>query len=258
MKLPKKLISIFSLIILMITLSGCGTSKKEDSKEEEIKQKFSQTLDMYPIKNLEDLYDKEGFRDEEFDKDDKGVWVLYSEMAIEPKGGNLETRGMLLKINRNTRTATGEFVVNNISEDSKGRSNNNQKTYPIKMENNKIFPTRKINDSQLKKEIEEFKFFSQYANFKDLEKYKDGRVSYNPSAPNYSAEYNLNNDDYNVKQLRKRYDIPTKQAPKLLLKGVGDLKSSSIGSKDLEFTFVENQNENIYFSDSLEFKPSEG
>ena len=39
------------------------------------------------------------------------------------------------------------------------------------------------------------------------------------------------NDDYNVKQLRKRYDIPTKKAPKLLLKGDGDLKGSSVGSK---------------------------
>ena len=27
---------------------------------------------MYPIKNLEDLYDKEGYRDGEFEKGDKG------------------------------------------------------------------------------------------------------------------------------------------------------------------------------------------
>ncbi|WP_411858983.1 Csa1 family protein [Staphylococcus aureus] len=26
---------------------------------------------MYPIKNLEDLYDKEGYRDDQFDKNDK-------------------------------------------------------------------------------------------------------------------------------------------------------------------------------------------
>ena len=32
---------------------------------------------------------------------------------------------------------------------------------------------------------------------------------------------------------KKRYDIPTNQAPKLLLKGSGDLKGSSIGSKIL-------------------------
>ncbi len=30
------------------------------------------TLDMYPIKNLEDLYDKEGYRDGEFKRVTKG------------------------------------------------------------------------------------------------------------------------------------------------------------------------------------------
>ncbi|CPJ79114.1 putative lipoprotein [Staphylococcus aureus] len=53
------------------------------------------------------------------------------------------------------------------------------------------------------------------------------------------------------------YDIQTKKAPKLLLKGTGDLKGSSIGHKDIEFTFVENQEENVFFTDSLEFTPSE-
>lgn len=46
------------------------------------------------------------------------------------------------------------------------------------------------------------------------------------------------------------------QAPKLLLKGDGDLKGSSVGSKDLEFTFVENKEENIFFTDSVEYMPS--
>ncbi|MGT0185822.1 Csa1 family protein [Staphylococcus aureus] len=58
--------------------------------------------------------------------------------------------------------------------------------------------------------------------------------------PSYSAKYQLTNDDYNVKQLRKRYDISTsKNFPKLLLKGSGNLKGSSVGYKDIEFTFVE-------------------
>ncbi len=61
----------------------------------------------------------------------------------------------------------------------------------------------------------------------------------------------MNNDDYNVQQLRKRYDIPTKQAPKLLLKGDGDLKGSSVGSRSLEFTFVENKEENIFLQIQL-------
>ena len=41
---------------------------------------------MYPIKNLEDLYDKEGYRDDQFDKKDKGTWTISSEMANQKKG----------------------------------------------------------------------------------------------------------------------------------------------------------------------------
>ncbi|ASJ94508.1 MULTISPECIES: tandem-type lipoprotein [Staphylococcus] len=258
MKHSKKLVLFASFLILTIFNGGCGSMTKEDNKEEKIKKSFEKTLGMYPIKNLEDLYDKEGYRDEEFDKDDKGTWTLYSEMAIQRKGDDLETRGMVLKVNRNTRTSKGNYIINKISTDSKGVSQNTQKKYPIKMENNKIIPTERIENFNVKKEIEEFKFFSQYANFNSLKDYKNGKIATNPKVPSYSAEYDLENSDYNVKQLRKRYDIPTQQPPKLLLKGTGDLKGSSIGSKDIEFTFIEKPKENIYFSDSLDYKPSEG
>ncbi|HCV0244368.1 TPA: Csa1 family protein, partial [Staphylococcus aureus] len=80
---------------------------------------------------------------------------------------------------------------------------------------------------------------------------------YNSEAPIYSAKYQLKNDDYNVKELRKRYDIPTEKAPKLLLKGSGDLKGSSVGYKEIEFIFLENKKENIYFSDGLNLIPSD-
>ncbi|CCC89031.1 putative exported protein [Staphylococcus aureus subsp. aureus LGA251] len=232
--------------------------KEESSKDKQIKENFNKTLSLYPTKNLEDFYDKEGFRDEEFKKGDKGTWIIYSEMVIEPKGKNMETRGMVLYINRNTRTTKGNFIVNEITDDNDGRPIDNKKKYPVKMEHNKIIPTKPLPNDKLKKEIENFKFFVQYGDFKDINDYKDGDISYNPNVPSYSAKYQLSNDDYNVKQLRKRYDIPTKQAPKLLLKGDGDLKGSSVGSRSLEFTFVENKEENIFFTDSVQFTPSEG
>ncbi|UMT81914.1 tandem-type lipoprotein [Staphylococcus roterodami] len=253
----KKLKLCLCLIILSIFIGGCGMKKEESSKDKQIKENFTKTLNLYPTKNLEDFYDKEGFRDEEFEKGDKGTWVIYSEMVIEPKGKNMETRGMVLYINRNTRTTKGNFIVNEITDDNDGRPIDNKKKYPVKMEHNKIIPTKPIADDKLRKEIENFKFFVQYGDFKDINDYKDGDISYNPNVPSYSAKYQLNNDDYNVQQLRKRYDIPTKQAPKLLLKGDGDLKGSSVGSRSLEFTFVENKEENIFFTDSVEFTPSE-
>ncbi|MBU6985646.1 tandem-type lipoprotein [Staphylococcus aureus] len=229
MKRLNKLVLYISFLILVISIvAGCGTGK-----EAEIKKSFEKTLSMYPIKNLEDLYDKEGYRDDEFDKNDKGTWTISSEMAIQKKGEALNIKGMVLKLNRNTRSAKGFYYVNAIKKDENGRPQDKQIEYPVKMIDNKIIPTKDIKDEKIKKEIKNFKFFAQYGNFKDLSKYKDGNISYNPEAPIYSAKYQLTNDDYNVKQLRKRYDIPTNKAPKLLLKGSGNLDGSSVGYKKM-------------------------
>ncbi|QER07318.1 tandem-type lipoprotein [Staphylococcus aureus] len=245
------------LVLLIILIVGYVIMTKINSRSAQIKDTFNQTLKLYPTKNLEDFYDKEGFRDQEFEKGDKGNWIVDSEMVIELKDKKMESRSMVLYINRNTRTTKGNFIVRELWEDSKGYAQSKDTKYPVKMEHNRIIPTKPIADDKLRKEIENFKFFIQYGDFKDINDYKDGDISYNPNVPSYSAKYQLKNDDYNVKQLRKRYNIPTNKAPKLLLKGDGDLKGSSIGSKNLEFTFVENKEENIYFSDSINFKPTE-
>ena len=253
MKRLNKLVLGISLLFLVISITaGCGMGK-----EAEIKKSFEKTLSMYPIKNLEDLYDKEGYRDDQFDKNDKGTWIINSEMVVQPKGERMKSKGMVLYMNRNTKTTTGKYIVSETLHDEDGRPKSKDKEYPVKMVDNKIIPTKGIKDENIKKEIENFKFFAQYGNFKDLSKYKDGDISYNPEAPIYSAKYQLTNDDYNVKQLRKRYNIPTNKAPELLLKGSGNLDGSSVGYKKIEFTFVEKKGENIYFSDGLQFNPSE-
>lgn len=74
------------LVLLAVFIGACGMKKEESSKDKQIKENFNKTLSLYPTKNLEDFYDKEGFRDEEFEKGDKGTWIIYSEMVIEPKG----------------------------------------------------------------------------------------------------------------------------------------------------------------------------
>ncbi|WP_031790513.1 tandem-type lipoprotein [Staphylococcus aureus] len=252
-KRVNKLVLGISFLFLIISIfAGCGTGK-----EAEIKKSFEKTLSMYPIKNLEDLYDKEGYRDDQFDKNDKGTWIVRSSMSIQSNGKDMNIKGMVLYMNRNTRTTNGYYYVDVIEREDKGIHRDNEKRYPVKMVDNKIIPTKEIKDEKIKKEIENFKFFVQYGDFKDLSKYKDGDISYNPEVPSYSAKYQLTNDDYNVKQLRKRYNIPTNKAPKLLLKGTGNLKGSSIGYKKIGFTFVEKKGENIYFSDGLHFNPSE-
>ncbi|MEL1268840.1 tandem-type lipoprotein, partial [Staphylococcus aureus] len=117
MRYLKKLAWFISVIILGIFIIGCDSSSdtgekaKEDSKEEQIKKSFAKTLDMYPIKNLEDLYDKEGYRDSEFKKGDKGMWTIYTDFAKSNKPGELSNEGMVLYLDRNTRTAKGYYFV---------------------------------------------------------------------------------------------------------------------------------------------------
>ncbi len=246
------------ILILIVLITGCESNNDgKGSKETQIKKSFAKTLDMYPTENLEDFYDKEGYRDGEFKKGDKGTWVIRSEMTTELKDENMESKGMVVRLNRNTRTTTGEYFVRIIKEDSEGKVYSDERKYPVKIENNKIIPLKPIDDEKVEKEIEEFKFFVQYGNFEELENYKDGEVTYNPEAPIHSAQYQLKNSDHNVEQLRKRYNIPTRKVPKLLLKGSGNLKGSSVGYKNIEFTFVENKEENIYFTDIINFNPSE-
>ena len=66
---------------------------KQIQKEEQIKKSFAKTLDMYPIKNLEDLYDKKDIEMANLKKGDKGMWVLYSSIVSEFKGERLKSRG---------------------------------------------------------------------------------------------------------------------------------------------------------------------
>ncbi|HDJ7698714.1 TPA: Csa1 family protein, partial [Staphylococcus aureus] len=93
--------------VLILLVSGCSDvfDTPEDSKETQIKKSFAKTLDMYPIKNLEDLYDKEGYRDGEFKKGDKGKWTIYTDFAKSNRPGVLDNEGMVLNLDRNTRTA---------------------------------------------------------------------------------------------------------------------------------------------------------
>ncbi|HCY7873067.1 TPA: tandem-type lipoprotein [Staphylococcus aureus] len=233
----KRFTLYISILILIVVIAGCGKGNeiKEDSKETQIKKSFAKTLDMYPIKNLEDLYDKEGYRDGE--------------------PGEIDDEGMVLYLNRNTKKATGYYFVNKIYDDIS--KNQNEKKYRVELKNNKIILLDNVEDEKLKQKIENFKFFSQYADFKDLKNYQDGSITTNENVPSYEAEYKLNNSDENVKKLRDIYPITTKKAPILKLHIDGDIKGSSVGYKKIEYKFSKVKDQETTLRDYLNFGPSD-
>ena len=58
---------------------------------------------------------------------------------------------MVLKLNRNTRSAKGFYYVNAIKKDENGRPQDKQIEYPVKMIDNKIIPTKDIKDEKIKR-----------------------------------------------------------------------------------------------------------
>ncbi|WP_313957856.1 Csa1 family protein [Staphylococcus aureus] len=125
------------------------------------------------------------------------------------------------------------------------------------MQHNTIIPTKPIPHHKLTKQIQHFNFFLQYPHFKHINHYKHPHISYNPNLPTYSPKYQFTNHHYNLQHLTKTYHIPTKQPPKILLKPHPHLKPSSLPSKHLQFTFLQNKKQNIYFSHTINFKPTQ-
>ncbi len=78
-----------------------------------------------------------------------------------------------------------------MTDDSNGRPKDDEKSI-VKMEHNKIIPKiQPLPNDKLRKEIENFKFFVQYGDFKDINDYKDGDISYNPNVPSYSGKISI-------------------------------------------------------------------
>ncbi|CAC5443460.1 staphylococcal tandem lipoprotein [Staphylococcus aureus] len=121
----KKLTLGICLVLLIILIVGYVIMTKINSRSAQIKDTFNQTLKLYPTKNLDDFYDKEGFRDQEFDK---GTWIISSEMNIQLKGESLKSRGMILYMNRNTKRTTGYFFVS----ETKGKTYEKEKNIQSK------------------------------------------------------------------------------------------------------------------------------
>ncbi|WP_260844019.1 tandem-type lipoprotein [Staphylococcus epidermidis] len=81
-------------------------------------------------------------------------------------------------------------------------------------------------------------------------------MCYNGKVASYWGEYDLSNEDHNLKHLTKTYNIPTNKPPKLILKPHPNLKPSSIPHKHLHLSFLTNKQQTIYFPHTLQFNPT--
>ncbi|AJC95086.1 tandem-type lipoprotein [Staphylococcus hyicus] len=248
MKLAKHLLIILGVMVSMSLLSSCGMSTRE-----KIESGLKVPLSVYPTKNLEDFYDKEGYRDSNFSKGDKGVWSVISAISKRNEEGKIRMEGVMLYIDRNTRTSEGYYFVDNESEDE---HKNGEKKYPLIMKNNQLILKDKNVDEDIQRKVKDFKFFVQFGNLSDLDRYKEKDASYNSLAPNYLISYHLNQNDDNLKEILKLYSIKAGENPELKIYGDGDFKSDAIDTNTINYKLKGEVGR--FYNSSVSYEPKRG
>ena len=239
---------LIALCIVFIFLTSCNFTTRQ-----KIESELKEPLSVYPTKNLEDFYDKEGYRDSNFSKDDKGVWMLISVLSKRNEEGKIKREGVKLYIDRNTRKSEGYFYVDNSSKDER---KNVQKEYPLIMKNNKLILKDKNVDEDIKRKLKDFKFFVQFGNLSELYQYKEKDASFNSLAPNYLISYDLSQNDDNLKEIQKLYGIKAGENPELNIYGDGDFKSDAIKSNTVNYKL--NGKVGRFYNSVVSYKPKRG
>ncbi|MEX2948433.1 Csa1 family protein [Staphylococcus warneri] len=264
----KKWLCIILIPIIAVLLVKAGYYGFKITKENAIKDSLYHILKPYPMKDLSTLYNQSGIRKEKdggaaLEDDDKGAWELKS-FTTKRRGENGDTisEGVYMKFNRHTHDANGYYFIDKHSTDIDKYDNGTKEThYPVEYKDHKVKLKKEAKEKGISKSIEkkvdQFKFLSEIANYKNIKDYQNGDITYNYSDnPSYTAEYQLNNHDDNVKAIKNYFDIHTNQAPKVKFEETGNIGANQIGKQIIEYNFVDNDDETITFTDLVSFVPS--
>ncbi len=161
--------------------------------------------------------------------------------------------GVMLYVDRNTRTSEGYYFDYNESKDAR---KNYKKKYPLIMKGNQLSLKDTNTDENIKRKVKHFKFFVQFGDLSDLDQYKEKDARYNPKAPNYLIDYHLNQNDPNLKQIQKHFGVKVGNNPELDISGDGDFKSDAFKSNTINYTL--DNNIDRYFTSVVSYKPKRG
>ena len=103
--MKKKTLLILGVVLCMTAITRCNSN----GSRKEIEARFEGFVSLYPTNNLMDFYNKEGDRNQDFDDNDKGTWIVNTSINRNQNNG-VDTEGMLLRFNKNTRQATGNYL----------------------------------------------------------------------------------------------------------------------------------------------------
>ncbi|QTQ07567.1 Csa1 family protein [Macrococcoides canis] len=245
----KRLLLLTWVSLIMLNI---GCSNIVITKDQKVEEAFEKHLSIYPVKSLEGFYDMEGFRDEEFEKDDKGTWVLLSETSNKKDNQSpLISKGIVLFMDRNTEKARGKIFIYKYNE----KKEDSKQEFPIEMNNNEIKLMNK-SSSEAETIANQYRFMIQDVKINDLSKLKKIKSRHNEEMPLYTIDYQLPKEHQINKWVQLHYNMKFEDA-KLLFKKTGNLNGSSTGNFQFTVEGKNKNNEYQTYSESIIYNPSQ-
>ncbi|UTH01895.1 tandem-type lipoprotein [Macrococcoides canis] len=245
----RKILGILGISLIMLN-TGC--SNVALTKDQKVEQAFEKHLSIYPVKSLEDFYDMEGYRDKNFDKDDKGTWIVNASIASQADDrAPLFSKRIVLYLNKNTKQGKGNVYFNTYTNDIK---KDKREKFDVELVNGQIVLTGK-HTKEVEAFVKDFRFLVQDQKISNLSEFEKIDSRHNSNAPLYSIDYKLP-ENHSVSQwLKKHYNVELGNTV-LTLKQTGELKGDSTGAFNIEIRKKKDNGALNLFRESVNYSPS--
>ncbi|CCE58029.1 TPA: tandem-type lipoprotein [Staphylococcus argenteus] len=243
-------LNLAAIIIISIVICG-GMFLATRLEQIHLKGDFKKILSTYPIKNLETLYKINGHDNPQYENNGHDTWYIESSYSVVGSDTVLKEDRMLLEVDKNKHKITGDYDTT--INDRKNVTHSTDKSYPVKVVNNKIVCTKDVKDPELKQKIESHQFLIQNGDLSSILNSNDLKITHDPTTNYYNLSGKLSNDNPCVKQLKHRYHIPKNASTKVELKGISDLKGNNHQDQKLYFYFSSPGKDQIIYKESLTY-----
>ena len=213
------IIIIIPIILLKFIWSNVETA--ENNFQNELSSQVQKQLDFYPTRRLETFFDREGQRDASFSKDDKGTWVIQTSIYRKVNNGKTPIyESIWLDVNRNNKTITGTYELDYRTGDDPFHTEKS-KEVPIEYKGGQLRPTKKV-PPEIEKNIKNVKLLIQHGEKIDIKKAKHVEFSGTEKNNNYKFNYDLPDNDPNLKLLSDWYQYKFNKSSQLEIDEIGN------------------------------------
>ncbi|MEF9920487.1 MAG: Csa1 family protein [Erysipelotrichaceae bacterium] len=232
--MKKVLLLLLGGVFLMTAITGCSNTPNKKSKEE-IENLFSDFTGMFPMLDLDFLYNKE--LTESIEEDEVGLWQISS--YLYTADNDITSIGINLSFDIQKKECYGNLYITKTVEGHEVETE-----YPVSYTNKQVVLIGDSVNIRVKESLEEFKSLFELIELDEeyLNNLKSTYHFYNSEVPIYGVNYSVDSNDKNIKAIKAKYPnlILNSDDIKIMLEGNGMLWENNT-SQTIRIFFDDNE-----------------